>query len=135
MALNDLMLLDCTLRDGGYVNDWKWGFHQARSIIQALVKAKVDAVEVGFLRNVAGYDPDITVCSRIEELNRLLPEKTGKIMFPPVFLILPAISASTADLSQFRWFPGSPGPPRFHSAIHFAEAPALTVWPYRRFPR
>ena len=47
MALNDLMLLDCTLRDGGYVNNWKWGFHQARSIIQALVKAKVDVVEVG----------------------------------------------------------------------------------------
>ena len=22
----DIKLLDCTLRDGGYVNDWQWGF-------------------------------------------------------------------------------------------------------------
>ena len=22
----DIKLLDCTLRDGGYVNSWNWGF-------------------------------------------------------------------------------------------------------------
>ena len=81
MEQNNLMLLDCTLRDGGYVNDWKWGYHEAKAIIQALVKARVDVVEVGFLRNVEGYDPDITVCNHIEELNRLLPENTGNTMF------------------------------------------------------
>lgn len=32
----DIKLLDCTLRDGGYVNDWQWGFGQARRIIQTL---------------------------------------------------------------------------------------------------
>ena len=81
MSSNDLMLLDCTLRDGGYVNDWKWGFQTARDIIQALVKANVDVVEVGFLRNVDKYDPDISVCNHIEELNRLLPENTGNTIF------------------------------------------------------
>lgn len=81
MAQKDLMLLDCTLRDGGYVNDWKWGFHSARAIIQALVKAKVEVVEVGFLRNVKDYDPDTSVCNRIEELNRLLPENLGHTIF------------------------------------------------------
>ena len=81
MANYDLKLLDCTLRDGGYVNDWKWGFQTARDIIQALVKAKVDVIEVGFLRNVEGYDPNISVCNHIEELNRLLPEKSGHTMF------------------------------------------------------
>ena len=29
MTNNDLKLLDCTLRDGGYVNDWRWGYHNA----------------------------------------------------------------------------------------------------------
>ena len=67
--LNDLKLLDCTLRDGGYINDWKWGFHKARAIIRYLSKAKVDYVEVGFLRNVDTYDRDVTVCNTIEELN------------------------------------------------------------------
>ena len=65
--------MDCTLRDGGYVNNWQWGFGSARRIIQTLTRAGVDIVEVGFLRNVDGYDPDVTVCNTIEELNRLLP--------------------------------------------------------------
>ena len=53
----DIKLLDCTLRDGGYVNNWQWGFGSARRIIQTLTRAGVDIVEVGFLRNVDGYDP------------------------------------------------------------------------------
>ena len=71
----DIKLLDCTLRDGGYVNNWQWGFGSARRIIQTLTRAGVDVVEVGFLRNVDGYDPDVTVCNTIEELNRLLPDE------------------------------------------------------------
>ncbi len=78
---NDLKILDCTLRDGGYINDWKWGYRTARDIIHTLVRANVDIVEVGFLRNVEGYDPDVTVCNTIEELNRLLPDDCGSSMF------------------------------------------------------
>ena len=81
MKKNDLKLLDCTLRDGGYVNEWKWGYHNARAIIRFLTKAEVDFVEVGFLRNVDVYNEDITVCNTIEELNRLLPEKKGKTRY------------------------------------------------------
>lgn len=81
MNQNNLKLLDCTLRDGGYINDWKWGFQTARDIIQLFVKANVDVVEVGFLRDVDGYDPDVSVCNYIEELNRLLPENPGNTMF------------------------------------------------------
>lgn len=81
MSQYDLKLLDCTLRDGGYVNDWKWGFKRARNIIQTLVKANVDLIEVGFLKNVEKYNSDITVCNKIEELNRLLPDDTGHTMF------------------------------------------------------
>ena len=40
MAKYDLNLLDCTLRDGGYINNWNWGFK----------KAKIDVVEVGFFK-------------------------------------------------------------------------------------
>ena len=81
MASYDLKLLDCTLRDGGYVNDWKFGFNTAKDIIYRLTKANIDVVEVGFLRNVEGYDPNITVCNSIEELNKLLPKNTGNTMY------------------------------------------------------
>ena len=53
----NVKLLDCTLRDGGYVNDWRWGFAPARQIIRTLTRAGTDIVEVGFLRNVGEYDP------------------------------------------------------------------------------
>ena len=79
--MGDIKLLDCTLRDGGYVNDWKWGFSPARDIIRTLTRAGVDIVEVGFLRNVAEYNPDITVCNTIEELNRLLPDDPRGTMY------------------------------------------------------
>lgn len=79
--IEKVKLLDCTLRDGGYINDWKWGFQKARHIIRYLTKAKIDVVEVGFLRNIDEYNPDITVCDKIEDLNRLLPETTGSTMY------------------------------------------------------
>ena len=81
MNTYDLMLLDCTLRDGGYINEWKFGFDGARNIIKLLTMANVDVVEVGFLRNVEEYDPNITVCNHVEELNRLLPEDMGNTIY------------------------------------------------------
>lgn len=81
MNTYDLMLLDCTLRDGGYVNNWNFGFDAARSIINHLTKAKLDVIEVGFLRNVDCYDANITVCNRIEELNKLLPDNPGNSIY------------------------------------------------------
>lgn len=75
---NDLKLLDCTLRDGGYVNDWNWGFHCAQNIIKNLSSANIDIVEVGFLRNVENYNADVTVCNDIDELNRLLPQDSSR---------------------------------------------------------
>ena len=29
---NDIKVLDCTLRDGGYVNDWKFGESKERIV-------------------------------------------------------------------------------------------------------
>ena len=81
MNRQDLILLDCTLRDGGYVNDWKFGFEGARSIIKYLTKSGMDVIEVGFLRNVEKYDPDVTVCRYIEELNKLLPKDSGNTIY------------------------------------------------------
>lgn len=81
MKNDNIKLLDCTLRDGGYINDWDWGYDVARGIVQYLVQSGTDVIEVGFLRDVEGYNPNITVCRRIEELNKLLPEKCDTCMF------------------------------------------------------
>ena len=47
--MRDIRLLDCTLRDGGYVNDWEFGHHNIVSIFERLVDSNIDIVEIGFI--------------------------------------------------------------------------------------
>ena len=41
-------LLDCTLRDGGYYNDWKFNDTKVEEYLKKVYLAKVDVVEIGF---------------------------------------------------------------------------------------
>ncbi len=54
-------LLDCTLRDGGYVNDWKFGNSNIVNIFERLVSAGMDIIEIGFLDESRPYDPDRSI--------------------------------------------------------------------------
>ncbi len=49
--MKKIRLLDCTLRDGGYINDWKFGKDTISGIIDSLIESKIDIIEVGFLRD------------------------------------------------------------------------------------
>lgn len=83
--MNCNKLLDCTLRDGGYINDWNFGFHAIRDIIKKLVNSQVDYVEVGFLRNCE-YDRDKTLFNNCAEITPILPEKRGNTIFSAMAL-------------------------------------------------
>jgi 4-hydroxy 2-oxovalerate aldolase len=41
-------LLDCTLRDGGYYNDWDFSLKEAQDYIDNLARGGVDIIEIGF---------------------------------------------------------------------------------------
>ena len=41
-------ILDCTLRDGGYINNWNFPIYSAKNIIELLKLSKVDFIEIGF---------------------------------------------------------------------------------------
>jgi 4-hydroxy 2-oxovalerate aldolase len=41
-------LLDCTLRDGGYYNNWEFDLDLVNDYLQAMDKLKIDFVEIGF---------------------------------------------------------------------------------------
>lgn len=56
-----MYLLDCTLRDGGYVNDWKFGYDTIINVYERLVSAKVDMIEVGFIDGTRPYDKDRSI--------------------------------------------------------------------------
>ena len=48
MERKNLKLLDCTLRDGGYYNNWKFKIKDANKYLKQIYRAGVDVVEVGF---------------------------------------------------------------------------------------
>lgn len=54
--MNKISFLDCTLRDGGYINDWRFGNLTIRSVIARLDAAGVDYIEIGFLDDRQAFD-------------------------------------------------------------------------------
>ena len=80
-----IKLLDCTLRDGGYINDWNFGYNTIRSIINKLVASKVEYVEIGFLRNCE-YDRNCSVFNNCEEMKPILPADRGNTKFSAMAL-------------------------------------------------
>ena len=44
-------ILDVTLRDGGYINEWSFAADQIIAIIKAIASASVDFIEVGYLND------------------------------------------------------------------------------------
>ncbi|MDO4268672.1 MAG: aldolase catalytic domain-containing protein [Eubacteriales bacterium] len=69
--MGEKLLLDCTLRDGGYVNDWNFGHDNLVSVFERVVDAGVDMIEIGFLDERRSFDinrsimPDTDAVARI----------------------------------------------------------------------
>lgn len=72
MRTSQFKLLDCTLRDGGYINDWKFGYSVIKSIIRNLVAAQMEYIEIGFLRDCE-YDKNRTLFNNVAEAKKVLP--------------------------------------------------------------
>lgn len=61
MENNRIKLLDCTLRDGGFVNDWYFGHDNIINIFERLVEAEIDIIEIGFLDERREADTEHTI--------------------------------------------------------------------------
>lgn len=79
--MNTIHVLDCTLRDGGYCNQWKFGFNNTKKIVKSLVDANVDIIECGFLTNKVTYDPEITKFTTLDELAVVIPDDRKNKLF------------------------------------------------------
>lgn len=72
--MRQIQVLDCTLRDGGYCNQWKFGRKNITKIINGLMEAGIDIIECGFLTNKVSYEEDATKYTTIQEIAKILPE-------------------------------------------------------------
>lgn len=77
--MKEVAILDCTLRDGGYLVDKKFGDTNIKGIISGLVSSGIEFVEIGFLQN-EGFGVGKTVYKKSKDVERYIyPKKEGVI--------------------------------------------------------
>jgi 4-hydroxy 2-oxovalerate aldolase len=54
--MSNIILLDCTLRDGGYINDWNFGQNTLINVFERITSSGIDFIEVGFLDQRRKFD-------------------------------------------------------------------------------
>lgn len=69
--MRSIKLLDCTLRDGGYVNDWEFGHNNLISIFERLSDSGVDFIEVGFLDERRPFDINRSISPDTKSLKKI----------------------------------------------------------------
>lgn len=67
--MKEINILDCTLRDGGYVNNWNFSNSDIQGITKNLNKANVEFIELGYLSEVKKSGG--TIFSSIEETKKI----------------------------------------------------------------
>lgn len=82
-------LLDCTLRDGGYITNWHFTECAIKDMIQSLIDANMDFIEVGYL-NISSNDCETTQFSSIEAIEKYIPQDRENSML-----------LAMADVQQF----------------------------------
>lgn len=73
-------LLDCTLRDGGYVNNWNFGVEAINGIVTKLEDAGVDIIELGFIRDEM-YKAERTVFTNGRDFTNVVKNKKKSVLY------------------------------------------------------
>lgn len=101
-----IKLLDCTLRDGGHVNNFAFGWHQIRTIIGCLTRARIDIIELGFLKNVI-YDPNKSLFSTVAQAEALLGGapmgQDFSLMIRPDWYDISLLEPCAGRIGKIRW--------------------------------
>lgn len=90
-------LLDCTLRDGGYVNDWEFGHENLVSIFDRLVASGVDIIEIGFLDERRPFDINRSIMPNTACAEKIWGNTTAR---PP--MVVGMIDYGTCDISNLQ---------------------------------
>jgi 4-hydroxy 2-oxovalerate aldolase len=98
--MKKIYLLDTTLRDGGYVNDFKFNYNKVFNIVSSLQDSNIDIIECGILGD-NNTDAQLTKFNSLEEANCILPKQSGNCMFAIM------LNYAEKDLFSFKEYNGS----------------------------
>ena len=75
----NIKILDCTLRDGGYVNNWGFSQSQISKIVSALGKSNIDIIELGYLDDKNGKSLNSTLFDSVVSVDKALDDSTLEV--------------------------------------------------------
>ncbi|MBQ7534978.1 MAG: aldolase catalytic domain-containing protein [Stomatobaculum sp.] len=78
--MGKVYLLDCTLRDGGYINDWKFGEETIRGFGRKIALTGIEIFEVGFIKGDK-YDPNKSVFPDIQSIGPMIQPKAPHMKY------------------------------------------------------
>ncbi len=104
------ILLDCTLRDGGYVNNWEFDTDTAKAVMEGLYKSGVRFIEIGIM----GMDAKVgtqTKFNNFHEMEKLLEYRRKDCSYAVMITTenvdsfeLPYRSEKTPDIIRLAYF-------------------------------
>ena len=103
-------LLDCTLRDGGYVNDWEFDNNTASRILEGLYQAGIDIIECGIMGKCS-TSGKTTKFTSFTEIEPLLQDRKKDCLYAVMLnfaekdsFIIPEYSEKTVDCIRIAFF-------------------------------
>lgn len=75
--MSNILVLDCTLRDGGYVNSWNFGKDNIETIAHKLADSGIEIIECGFLSQTKKTDENKSIFSDFESAEKFIPTKSN----------------------------------------------------------
>ena len=107
--MNNIKILDCTLRDGGYVNNWDFPLDTAREVISDVYDAGVRIIEVGLM--ASGNTSHGTKFTCLEDVEPVLVSKKADCRYAVMAtvneisnLIVPDRKCSSVDIFRIAFF-------------------------------
>lgn len=78
--MRKIYLLDCTLRDGGYINDWRFGRETIKGFCKKIARTGIEILEVGFIKRDT-YDPDQSLFPDVQSFTDMIQPKSENMMY------------------------------------------------------
>ena len=78
--MGNTYLLDCTLRDGGYINDWQFGEETIKGFSKKIAQTGIEYYEVGFLKGES-FNPNVSVFPDTDCVESMIAPKNKDLIY------------------------------------------------------
>ncbi len=82
MYKKEIKVLDCTVRDGGLMNNWQFDDAFVRGVYEACVEAGVDYMEIGYISSEKAFSRDVVgpwkFCAQ-EDIRRIVGDNNTNL--------------------------------------------------------